>query len=304
MQGVAKLATEESRRSGRIPKEVAIRLIGWDADGKEFVEQTKTVLLSRHGAGIVSTYKLAAEQEMILVHLERNKESEIRVVGQIGSEGGSYTYGVAFLDPNVDFWGVPFPSAKDGEVLEHGMVLQCGVCGHSEFMNTGALESDIYAIHDGILRDCNQCHRSTFWRQTTDKVSDDPALPQAEPVPPDPVSCEAVSHEVVSPEPVATLAPCSTPQPFKNTRAHARIRVNFTACVRDPGSGDCIVLCENISRGGLCFKSRRRYFQTAQIEVAAPYSPGSPCILVPARIVYVQEIPEEGMFRCGFNISI
>ena len=285
LQAVEKLGAEDLRRSGRIPKEVAIFLVGWDAQGKEFVEQTKTVLLSRHGAGIVSMHKLAVEQEMILVHLEcNNKETEIRVVGQIGSEDGSYTYGVAFLDPNVDFWGVEFPPAKGGEISERGMVLQCSICGRREFMNPGALESDIYAINNGIFRDCKRCNNSTFWQQASGGVSDVPALPEADPV---------------SPEPIPPFEPCPSPGPFKNRREHPRIRVNFTACVRNPGSDDSIVFCENVSRGGLCFKSSQRYYETARIEVAAPYSPGSPCILVPAQIVYVQELPEQGMFRCG-----
>ena len=117
LQPVNKLRTQESRRSDRIPKEIGILLIGWDAQGVEFMEQTNTVDLSRHGAGIVSTHKLAAEQELIIVHQENNKKTEIRVVGQIGCEGDSYTYGVAFLDPTVDFWGIAFPSASQVEIL-------------------------------------------------------------------------------------------------------------------------------------------------------------------------------------------
>ena len=285
LQAVEKLAAQDLRRSGRIPKEVAIRLIGWDAQGVEFVEETKTVLLSRHGAGIVSKHKLAVEQEMILVHLERNnKETEIRIVGQIGSEDNSYTYGVAFLDPDLDFWNVEFPSAKDSEGSDRPMVLQCSVCGRREFMNPGTLESDIYAIHEGIFRDCKHCKNSTFWQQTFEGVSDVSGL--AEPA-------------LVCPEPVRPPEPCPSAGRFEKKRAHPRIRVNFTACVRQPGSDDSIVFCENVSRGGLCFKSSQRFYEAARIEVAAPYSPGSPCILLPAQIVYVQELPEQGMFRCG-----
>jgi len=54
------------RRSSRIPKEIAILLVGSDMEGKMFSEETKTVVLSRHGAGIVSQYALYAEQELIL----------------------------------------------------------------------------------------------------------------------------------------------------------------------------------------------------------------------------------------------
>lgn len=71
--------------------------------------------------------------------------------------------------------------------------------------------------------------------------------------------------------------------------------------MRNPGSEDRLVQCENVSRGGLCFKSNNRYYEAAHIEVAAPFSPGSPCIFVRAEIVHVRELPEERMFRGGVH---
>lgn len=284
LQPVNKLTTQESRRSDRVSKEIGILLVGWDAQGVDFMEQTKAVVLSRHGAGIVSTHKLAAEQELIVVHQESNKETEIRVIGQIGCEGDSYTYGVAFLDPAVDFWGVEFPCASQVEILARRKVLQCSVCGHREVADLGALESDIYAIHDGILRSCERCSGSTLWKESAGEVPDESAAP------------EALS---VSPAAAPPPEPSPSPAPFKNRRQHVRTKVSFTASVRNHSSDDDIVLCENVSRGGLCFKSGRRYYETAGIEVAAPYSPGLPRIPVPALIVYVQELPLEKMFRYG-----
>jgi hypothetical protein len=67
------------------------------------------VVLRLHGAGIVSNHKLLAEQEMILRSVESNREAEIRVVGEIGSEDGHFTYGVALLDEDLDFWKMDFP---------------------------------------------------------------------------------------------------------------------------------------------------------------------------------------------------
>jgi hypothetical protein len=170
LQPVDKLGAEGLRRSGRLRKEVTILLIGSDARGKDFMEQTKTVILSRHGAGIVSMHKLAVEQEMTMVDCARDKETVIRVVGQIGAEDDSYTYytyGVAFLDPDIDFWDVEFPSAIGAETSAPRMVLQCSFCGRREFIDPGALESDIYAVHDGIVRHCRRCNSSTLWKQTS-----------------------------------------------------------------------------------------------------------------------------------------
>jgi hypothetical protein len=53
-------------------------------EGKVFSEQTKTVLISRHGAGIVSEHILSAT-ELIMRRWIPTK-AEIRVVGQLGSQ--------------------------------------------------------------------------------------------------------------------------------------------------------------------------------------------------------------------------
>src|SRR5712664_4709485 len=115
---------EHVRRSNRIAGEITFLLVGSDMEGKVFSEQTKTVLLSRHGAGIVSQYVLSAEQELILRRLDTDKEVEVRVVGQLGFHGESHTYGVAFLDPEMDFWGVQFPSMMESEEEGSRVLLQ------------------------------------------------------------------------------------------------------------------------------------------------------------------------------------
>ena len=85
----------------------------------------------------------------------------------------------------------------------------------------------------------------------------------------------------------------------ENKRKHVRTKVNFKGCVRSFAFGDDIVTCEDISRGGLRFKSRKSYSLKAEIEIAAPYSPGSPNIFVRGKIVHVQEVPGEKSFRYG-----
>ncbi len=81
------------------------------------------------------------------------------------------------------------------------------------------------------------------------------------------------------------------------------MRVTFKACVRRPNLQDDIVACEDMSRGGLRFKSKQKYFEKTLIEVAVPYSPGDQAIFVPAQIVYVQELPEQELYRCGAMYS-
>ena len=79
---------QPKRSSGRIAKELAIVLFGTDAAGKVFSEETKTVVLSRHGAGIVSRYRFAPDEVLTLRLPGTAKEALVRLVGQIGGETG------------------------------------------------------------------------------------------------------------------------------------------------------------------------------------------------------------------------
>ena len=56
--------TSKRRRIGRLSQEIPILLIGSDAESTVFSEETKTVMLSQHRAGMVSYHKLVAEQEL------------------------------------------------------------------------------------------------------------------------------------------------------------------------------------------------------------------------------------------------
>jgi hypothetical protein len=287
---------EGVRRSSRIPKEIGILLVGSDMDGKMFSEQTKTVVLSRHGAGIVSQYALSAEQELILRRLDTNKEAEIRVVGNLGAHGKSYTYGVAFLNPETDLWEIQFPSMTGSEREASRVLLQCSGCKAREMVEQSDLESDVYLVNEGIVRTCKSCGASTFWRRPIDDSG-------GEPVPREATPAEAKEEEEPAEALASPLADAeATAQPtarIENRRKHVRTKVNFEGCVRSFTFGDDIVLCEDISRGGLRFKSRKEYLAKTEIEVAAPYSPGAPAIFVRAQIVRVEEVKNEKRFRCG-----
>ena len=285
---------EHVRRSSRIAREIAILLLGSDMEGKVFSEETKTVVLSRHGAGIVSRHVLSAEQELILRRLDTNKEAEVRVVGKLGVHGKSYTYGVAFLDPKMELWGIKFPSMTDSEKEASRVLLQCSSCKAREMVQQSDLESDVYLVNGGIVRSCKSCGSSTFWRE----ASEDPGGESVEKTTPE----VAERGEPVETLPAGSLNPAPAPQPAarpENRRKHVRAKVNFKACIRSYTFGDDVVTCEDISRGGLCFKSRKEYLAKTEIEVAAPYSPGAPAIFVPAQIVHVEELKQERRFRCG-----
>jgi PilZ domain len=355
--------TQHKRRSGRIAKEIPIVLLGTSATGKVFSEETKTVVLSRHGAGIISRYAFAPDEVLTLRLPGSSKEAEIRLIGQIGGEPGRHVYGVAFVDPELEFWPMEFPPPEPDEPARHTMTLECSLCKARESVEPSAIEEDVYNVNGNVLRYCEQCETSTPWKLAVGaaaavplRTADAPgnsvhaqffSAAQAPPRsnaahsisaslltapsrdsreaarPPahahfEPAYSGSFEHElttaasVIEPEPFAAppaaLAERTgqpTPQPTDangrrvNRRKHLRIRVNFSACVRHPAHADDIVECENVSKGGLCFHSRRQYAVDSLIEIAAPYSPGEAALFVPAQIRRVEALPGGQVFRYG-----
>jgi hypothetical protein len=371
------------RRSGRIAKELPILLLGTDTTGKVFSEKTKTVVLSRHGAGIVSRYKFAPDEVLTLRIPDSTKEAEIRLVGQIGGEPGRYVYGVAFVDPELLFWPMEFPPPESFESDVHSIVLECSLCQARQMVEHREIEEDVYSVNGNVLRYCEQCGASTPWKKANgsaapiptvvptrprlvpfrnpqDGATTAPPIPTQPPEslvrsfvpatipppavatlarepaysglfePPAPSAIGATSYSTSALETLPTasvgivVAEAPTPthtqheqdldavasaqttvRPLDSTgkrvnrRRHMRVRVNFSACVRHAPHPDDIVECENVSKGGLCFHSRKEYAVGAMIQVAAPFSPGEPALFVHAQIKRVEELPGGNAFRYG-----
>jgi hypothetical protein len=286
------------RRSGRISKEIPVVLSGGDAAGRQFSESTKTLVLSLHGASVICHSKLIPEQEAYLRVISTNREAEVRICGEIGEREDGYIYGVAFTDPAINFWKIEFPPA---EALPSDLIpvtLECSGCRRQTNLQFDATEMDVYTVNEGALRYCSKCALSTIWRISTERpvpkepvVAPHPVVPNAKPI---------AAVQIQAPltiEPIAAMA--AVPPPRPNRRCERRTRVKFTACIRASGSAEEVVPCEDMSRGGFSFHSKRQYSVEAMIEAAVPYSPGGISIFVPAQIANVRELQNGTLFRYG-----
>lgn len=373
------------RRSGRIASEVPIVLLGTDTTGKVFSEETKTVVLSRHGAGILSRYALAPDELLTLRLPGSTEQAEVRLVGNIGGQPGSYIYGVTFVDPDPHFWPVEFPPPEPVEKVSQRLALECSLCRTRQNVEQHEIEEDVYSVNGNVLRYCARCGASTPWTKALNEpaplpdaspaqnYSDSPTLLVEQSFEPTfsrptssgaraafrpPVFADLDSPACATPDSAWSAAPalaaldassvqqgppalaCATAvlQPPAlvataplamqsasalqvapagasaqdvsarmldangrrvNRRRDMRVRVNFSACLRDPAQGDEIVECENVSKGGLCFRSPRQYSLDSWIEVAAPYSPGELALFVPAQIKRVEALSDGKASRYG-----
>jgi hypothetical protein len=91
---------------------VNIRVSGRDANGIGFLTPSKALVLSRHGAEIFLTQALAPEQEITLQHPGMSKDGKARVVGLFTRKQNGFTYGIEFLDEEINFWETEFPPAR------------------------------------------------------------------------------------------------------------------------------------------------------------------------------------------------
>jgi PilZ domain len=286
----ARAPTTVRRRSGRISKEIPVVLSGSDTGGRQFSETTKTLVLSRHGASVLSRYKLVPEQEIFLLAVGTKREVEVRICGQIGEGEHGYIYGVAFVDPTVNYWEIEFPPVRGLEKDLSRVTLECTGCRQRAAVEFDATEMDVYLVNESALRYCKRCLNSTAWKITTE-----PTAPEA-PVGP--------KHEAAAPAQQETkleteLAAESSVKPPPNRRKDRRTKVKFSACIRCAGAADEIVACEDVSRGGFCFRSSRQYPEETLLEVALPYTPGQVPIFVPARIGNVRKLQDGRIYRYG-----
>lgn len=303
--------TPKSRRSGRLSKELPILLFGSDLDGRVFTEETHTVVLSLHGAGIVSKERLIPEQELVLRWKDTGREADVRVVGEIAQQGALHTYGVAFVDQALDFWQMDFPPATDFPERPVTLLLECGGChGVAELLN-GDFEYDICAIHGGLTRFCDYCGMMTVWRHSTD------AMPLPRPVTRQTQRTESNQIATIMENAPAREEKTSTQEELEETilpiaepackkeverRSRVRAKVNFFACVRSEAFHEEIVTCIDMARCGVSFRSPHCYEKETLISIAVPFAAEAreaPAIFVRGRIANVRPLGNSGMYRCG-----
>ena len=111
--GEVRVLNIRQRRSRRHALELPIRVFGLDYQGRDFIEDSTTVVLSRHGAKIRLTRKLIPEMEIRIVFHDNTREWLFRVVGQAGEPVGKFSFwGIECLEPadNIYETGVAMPA--------------------------------------------------------------------------------------------------------------------------------------------------------------------------------------------------
>ncbi len=268
------MLTENTRRSGRIRLALPIEVSGRDINSQSFTEETQTVVITRDGAAIVLSRQLAPGGEVTIRRIDAGKQAAFRVVGQMGRQEEGNVYAVVARDDGLGLWDIEFPPLTESEEALGRVLLQCASCQTREIAHLDEFEMEVFKASRSVWRTCKRCGDSTEWQ----------------PVP----------HETPTQLGSEGAEPEAAPSPgAQERRKEPRAKLQLTACIRQGGSEEDVVVTENISRSGLCFRSKRQYHEGTSIEIAVPYTRESANIFVPARIVYSEELKRGEAFRHG-----
>lgn len=251
----------------RLPVEV----IGADLFGQQFFERTRTLAILRDGISVSLGKKLGPGSEIILRNPETDEETIAFVAGHLPEDKTGQVYGLIFVDPYANPWHIQFPPAEAALAVH----LECNGCHSVHALSLSDIEFQIFHANRELTRSCTRCNSFMTWKETSREASE--------------------KKQVATPR--QQLIPIAVATSLEERRGNRRAGMKAVACVRYAGV-EVVVACEDISKGGFRFASRKEYPKGTRVEAAAPYTKFSTNIFIPAAIIYSQKMPD-GKFRHG-----
>jgi hypothetical protein len=98
------------RRSKRLSISIPVVISGVDADGNNFSESVRTVVVNNHGGKIATTHHVALGTEVSILNPALGAMAKASVVwlGEKSGAGDLHQVGLQLLEPQ-NVWGVAFP---------------------------------------------------------------------------------------------------------------------------------------------------------------------------------------------------
>jgi hypothetical protein len=264
------------RQSDRVSFRMSVEASWATAAGATFTKTAETLLVSRNGGVLRINEKLDTGQEL---HLRRSlegdhwKNARARVVAEIDQDLEGFIYAIHLLEPRSDFWDIDFPSPHKADEALARLLMECSFCERREVVYLNELQLKSFEVRKCVARVCRHCDAPSIWIESVSELS--------------------------APENGAGQAQTTVEERVIPRRNRTRIKARILACIRRRGFQEEIAVCEDLSKGGLSFRSRNQYAEGSRVEVAVPFTPGTGAIFVPIRIVFSQAIPTAGLYRHG-----
>jgi hypothetical protein len=262
------------RQSDRVSLRMQVDASWSSSSGATVRQPAETLLVSRNGGVLRLKEKLFPGQEINLLRTtegDQHKTARARIVAEIDREQEGFIYAIAILDPRTDFWDIEFPAPHKAEEALARLLMECSFCQRREVVYLNEMELKSFEARKCVARLCTHCDSPSIWVEAQSDVGGEELLPGR----------SAVEERVV---------------PRRN---RTRIKARVLACIRRRGFQEEVAVCEDLSKGGISFRSRNQYPEGSRLEVAVPYTPGAGAIFVPIRIVFSQPLASAGLYRHG-----
>jgi len=93
----------------RVLLSVPILVSGKTADGGDFKEDARTLVVNAHGALISLAAQVVAGQQIMVANKSTQKALECRIVYLGNGQAGKTQMGIEFVKPSASFWQIDFP---------------------------------------------------------------------------------------------------------------------------------------------------------------------------------------------------
>jgi hypothetical protein len=127
---------------------VPIRILGVDISGKQFAEDTHTIVISRHGATVALKVRLGAQQDVMIRSSWTGKEASARVVGVIAEKSDICVYAMCAVDAAINLWRIGFPPPESEKAVAR-LLMECDLCRNREVACLGELETEVFRSESG-----------------------------------------------------------------------------------------------------------------------------------------------------------
>jgi hypothetical protein len=268
------MSTEGIRQSDRVSLQMQVDASWLGTNGAEIHQAAQTLLVSRNGGVIRLQDKLFPGQDLKLhrnLEGDQSKAVRAKIVAEIDRDPEGFIYAISILEPQLDFWDIEFPAPHKAMEALARLLMECSFCQRREVVYLNEMELKSFEVRKCVARVCKFCDSPSIWIEAQSEV-------KAEEL----ISSRGALEQRVLPR-----------------RNRTRVKARVLACIRRRGFQEEVAVCEDLSKGGISFRSRNQYPEGTRLEVAVPYTPGAGMIFVPIRIVSSQAISTAGLFRHG-----
>jgi hypothetical protein len=272
------------RKSERVLLKIPIRVEGKDSLGNAFDETTYTLVVNRGGGQIVVSHLLQPGAVIKITNLRNGISSSFQVVARAATSlSGSPEWGVKCLEPEIELWGVHFPTRTE-EPSQANLIhvlLECQECFGREMAQLTLQQYRRLAAQSSLPRPCSKCGATRDWKFGFMEVEVD---------------------EFLSRLPAPSASGLS-PRGGTWQRRDKRLVVKLPLGVRLPDGAEETSTTENISKSGVCFACSLEMQMGDRVFVSVASDTAGEQRIIPARVMWRRPAKDKGRAYYGVKFE-